>query len=314
MNLLGIILLLVAQAGMAQSYRSIFKPLPNPVVAKTAAEKAKLKLGQMLFHETKLSIDGKISCNSCHALDNYGVDGEQFSTGFKNQKGGRNSPTVYNAYLHIAQFWDGRAKDVEEQALGPILNPVEMAMPSAKAVVDVLKKDTRYKNLFTKAFPNQINSLTYKNVGNAIGYFERTLVTPSRFDAYLKGDDKAITPAEKAGLHTFVTTGCIACHIGTGIGGSMYQKLGLVKPYQTKDLGRFEVTKNEADKYFFKVPSLRNVAKTAPYLHDGSLKTLDQTVRVMAEYQLGRKLDDKKVTEIVTFLNALTADKKTLAH
>jgi cytochrome c peroxidase len=174
-------------------------------------------------------------------------------------------------------------------------------------VIERLKKDKNYPKEFAAAFPGEKDPMSYANVGNAIGAFERTLITPSRFDQFLKGDDNALTPEEKKGAQAFVQTGCIACHNGATLGGMMFQKLGLVKPYPTKDMGRFEVTKNEVDKMMFKVPSLRNVAKTGPYFHDGSVKTLEEAVSQMAEYQLGKKLTPEQVTEIVTFLNSLTA-------
>jgi cytochrome c peroxidase len=180
-------------------------------------------------------------------------------------------------------------------------------MPSEAVVIQRLKKDKSYPKEFAAAFPSDKEPISYANVGNAIGAFERTLITPSRFDQFLKGDDNALTPEEKKGAQAFVQTGCIACHNGATLGGMMFQKLGLVKPYPTKDMGRFEVTKNEADKMMFKVPSLRNVAKTGPYFHDGSVKTLEEAVSQMAEYQLGKQLTPDQVKEIVTFLNSLTA-------
>jgi cytochrome c peroxidase len=234
------------------------------------------------------------------------VDNEPTSPGHEGKRGGRNSPSSFNAALHIAQFWDGRAKDVEAQALGPILNPIEMGMESDAKVIEKLKKDPKTVAAFKAAFPGESDPLTYKNIGEAIGAFERTLITPSRFDAYLKGDDNALTAAEKAGGKLFVQTGCTACHMGSTLGGQMYQKLGLVKDYPTKDMGRFEVTKLEADKKMFKVPSLRNVAKTGPYFHDGSVKTLEEAVSQMAEYQLGKNLSKDEVASVVTFLNTLT--------
>ncbi len=267
---------------------------------------AKINLGRKLYYETKLSKAGDISCNSCHDLTRFGVDGEPTSPGHKGQRGARNSPTVYNAALHFVQFWDGRAANVEEQAKGPILNPVEMAMPSEGTVVSRLAKDREYRELFVKAFPGVKKPITYNNVARAIGAFERRLVTPSRFDAYLAGDTKALSRAERKGLKTFMDTGCIACHNGSAIGGGMYQKLGLVRPFETKDHGRADVTKAAADEKVFKVPALRNIAETAPYFHDGSVKTLDEAVRLMAAHQLGKDLKDKEVQSIVTFLQALT--------
>ncbi len=290
------------------SWKAAFAPLPdtapsaeNPITAE------KVALGKKLYLDTRLSKDETLSCNSCHNLKTFGVDNEPTSPGHKGQRGGRNSPSSFNAALHASQFWDGRAATVEKQALGPILNPGEMAMPSEAVVIERLKQDKDYPKQFAAAFPGEKDPMSYANVGNAIGAFERTLITPSRFDQFLKGDDNALTPEEKKGAQAFVQTGCIACHNGATLGGMMFQKLGLVKPYPTKDMGRFEVTKNESDKMMFKVPSLRNVAKTGPYFHDGSVKTLEESVSQMAEYQLGKQLTPEQVTEIVTFLNSLTA-------
>ena len=290
------------------SWKAAFAPLPevadskeNPITAE------KVALGKKLYLDTRLSKDETLSCNSCHNLKTFGVDNEPTSPGHKGQRGGRNSPSSFNAALHASQFWDGRAATVEKQALGPILNPGEMAMPSEAAVIERLKKDKAYPKEFAAAFPGDKAPISYANVGNAIGAFERTLITPSRFDAFLKGDDNALTPEEKKGAQAFVQTGCVACHNGATLGGMMFQKLGLVKPYPTKDMGRFEVTKNESDKMMFKVPSLRNVAKTGPYFHDGSVKTLEEAVSKMAEYQLGKQLTPEQVKEIVTFLDSLTA-------
>jgi cytochrome c peroxidase len=268
----------------------------------------KIKLGRMLYFDTRLSKNHDVSCNSCHQLDRYGVDNEPTSPGHKGQRGGRNSPTVYNASLHIAQFWDGRAKDVEEQAGGPVLNPIEMAMPSEEAVLAVLNSIDGYRKLFNASFPveNGESAVSYANMANAIGAFERKLMTPSAFDAFLEGDDSALTDKEVAGLETFMDTGCITCHAGPTIGGQMFQKLGLVKPYGTEDAGRFEVTGNEADRGVFKVPSMRNVAQTAPYFHDGSIETLDNAIRMMAEHQLGKTLAPDEVTSIRVFLGSLT--------
>jgi cytochrome c peroxidase len=289
------------------SWKAVFAPLPDSAAtAEHPTTSERVALGRSLYLDTRLSKNNKMSCNSCHNLSTFGVDNEPTSPGHEGKRGGRNSPTSFNAALHVAQFWDGRAKDVEAQALGPILNPVEMGMASEQQVVDRLKADPKTVEAFTKAFPGEAEPLTYANVGKAIGAFERTLITPSRFDAYLKGDEKALSAAEVEGAKLFVQTGCTACHMGATLGGQMYQKLGLVKEYDTKDLGRFEVTKNEADKKFFKVPSLRNVAKTGPYFHDGSIKTLDQAVSIMAEYQLGKQLSNDQVTSIVTFLGSLT--------
>jgi cytochrome c peroxidase len=291
----------------AQTPNTMFAPLPTQADnAQNPITEAKVKLGKKLYFETKLSNANDISCNSCHGLNSYGVDNKQFSSGHKGQLGDRNSPSVYNSALHASQFWDGRAKDVEEQALGPIMNPVEMAMGAEADVIGRLKADPEYPALFKSAFPDETDPVTFANIGKAIGAFERTLQTPSRFDDFLKGNDKALTEQEKKGLETFKTVGCTTCHFGDTVGGKMFQKLGLVKPYPTTDTGRFKVTNNEFEKYFFKVPSLRNVEKTAPYFHDGSIKTLDEAVKLMAEYQLGKTLTDEQTADIVAFLKSLT--------
>lgn len=288
-----------------------FAPLPEQVVdPNNPITPEKVVLGKKLFFETKLSLGQDISCNSCHNLDSFGVDNKPTSPGHKGQLGNRNSPSVYNAALHFAQFWDGRAANVEEQALGPVLNPKEMAMPKEEVVMERLQSEPEYVSMFIAAFPGEEKSLTFKNMGRAIGAFERTLLTPSRFDKYLAGDEAVLSAQEKKGLETFVSVGCTACHSGVGVGGGMFQKLGLVKPFETKDEGRFEVTKNPADKYFFKVPSLRNIVKTGPYFHDGSVKTLEEAVRLMGEHQLGRKLSNEQIADIIAFLGTLTGEVK----
>lgn len=274
----------------------------NPVT------EAKIDLGRMLYFDKRLSIDNDVSCNSCHQLDKFGVDNEKTSKGHKGQRGDRNSPTVYNAAFHFVQFWDGRAADVEAQAKGPILNPVEMAMPSEPEVVARLEAVEGYREAFAAAFPGEEKPINYDNLARAIGAFERKLVTPSPFDAFLAGDDKALTTEQQEGLAVFLDTGCTVCHSGTVLGGQMYQKLGLVKPYPTDDPGRAKVSGNEAERGFFKVPSLRNVEKTAPYFHDGSVATLEQASRLMAEHQLGRTLPDTDVTKLVAFLASLTGE------
>ncbi|HVJ91132.1 MAG TPA: cytochrome-c peroxidase [Labilithrix sp.] len=267
-------------------------------------------LGKELYFDARLSKNQDISCNSCHQLDTYGVDNKPTSPGHKGQLGGRNSPTVYNAALHGAQFWDGRAKDVEAQALGPILNPVEMAMKDEAAVLAVIRSIPEYVASFKKAFPTDKEPVTYVNLGKAIGAFERTLVTPSRFDKYVAGDDSALTEDERAGLAKFLDVGCNTCHTGAAVGGRDFKKLGQAKPWPTeiKDNGRFDVTKDPADKHLFKVPSLRNIEKTGPYFHDGSVTTLDEAVRLMALHQLGKELSPADVSSIVTFLKSLTGE------
>ncbi len=290
---------------------SAFKALPAHMNLKADAFTAlRVDLGRRLYFDKRLSKNHDISCNSCHGLDTFGVDGEQFSLGHKKQRGGRNSPSVYNAAGHLAQFWDGRAPSVEEQAKGPVLNPVEMAMASEGAVLKVLKSIPGYVKAFKAAFPNDAHGgLSYDNMGVAIGAFERKLLTPSPWDKYIEGQADALTDTQKKGLRDFLETGCHACHNGAYMGGSSYQKLGALTPWPNQaDQGRFGLSKNPADKMMFKVASLRNVAKTAPYFHDGSVKELSEAVRLMAEHQLGQKLSAEKNARIVSFLNALTGE------
>jgi len=287
--------------------RALFQPLKAPAAPK-GVEEAKALLGQQLFHDKRLSKNHDISCDSCHTLTRHGVDGEPTSLGHRGQRGGRNSPTVLNAAGHIAQFWDGRAPDVEAQAKGPVLNPVEMAMPSEEVVLATLRSMPEYVSAFKRAFPSAADPVTYDNFGAAVGAFERQLVTPGRFDAFLAGNDAALSAAEREGLDLFVSVGCAGCHSGALLGGGMYQKVGLVKPWPRQgDQGRFALTGQEADKMVFKVPSLRNIERTAPYFHDGQTATLEEAVRLMAEHQLGRALEAPQVSALVTFLKALTA-------
>lgn len=293
-----------------QALLAAFAPLPEVMASPSnPITEEKVALGRMLYYDHRFSVAQGLSCNSCHLLDQYGVDNQPTSEGHKKQRGDRNAPSVYNAAGHIAQFWDGRSPDVEDQAKGPVTNPVEMAMPSPDLVLEVLRSMPGYVAAFEKAFPGEADPVTFDNFGKAIGAFERKLVTPSRWDAFLKGDQGALTPEEKQGFNTFAQSGCITCHSGAYLGGHMYQKVGLVKPWpDLKDEGRAKATGNEADKYFFKVPSLRNVAKTGPYFHDGSVADLGTAVKMMAEYQLGRQLTDEQVKSIVTFLGALTGE------
>lgn len=298
--------------------KSFFSPLPK--IADNPENKVtpeKVKLGKMLYFDPRLSKSGFISCNSCHNISTYGVDNLPTSIGHKWQIGPRNAPTTLNAALHIAQFWDGREKDVEAQAKGPIINPKEKASPSPEFVVDRIKSIPEYVELFKKAFPEEKGAITYDNITKAIAAFERTLITPSRFDKFLQGDTKALTKEEKEGLKLFIDVGCITCHRGPAVGGEMYQKFGLVKPYYEVikysdpskiDKGRYEITKNEGDMYVFKVPSLRNVSRTYPYFHDGSVWDLKEAVSIMAEIQLGRKLEPDQIDKIVSFLKALDGD------
>lgn len=295
---------------ISDSFLMMFRPLPTEAPSsENELTEAKINLGRMLYYETRLSKGEKLSCNSCHMLDKYGQDNLPFSPGHEGKVGGRSSPSTYNAALHIAQFWDGRAPSVEEQAKGPVLNPGEMGMPSADFVVEVLKSIPGYVEAFKAAFPGEADPITYNNFGKAVGAFERKLVTPSRWDDFLKGNKEALTAEETKGFETFAKAGCVTCHNGPAVGGMMYQKLGLVKAWpDLKDQGRFEATKVETDKFYFKVPSLRNITETGPYLHDGSVKTLEEMVSKMGEYQLGKSLTPEEVTSIVTFLKSLKGE------
>jgi cytochrome c peroxidase len=287
-----------------------FAPLPAAIASQTnPITAAKVNLGRMLYYERRLSRNQKISCNTCHDLEKYGVDGQRVSDGFKGQKGTRNAPTVYNAAGHFVQFWDGRARDVEEQATGPIMNPVEMAMPSQRQVLAVLKSMPGYVDAFRKAFPGQDDPVTIQNMALAIGAFERGLVTPSRWDRFLEGDQNALTDAEKAGFNTFIQAGCQTCHSGAYLGGQTYCKLGAARPYpDISDVGRQQVTRQQDDRMVFKVPSLRNVEKTSPYFHNGKVENLSEAVKEMGEYQLGRDLRKDEVGSILVFLRALTGE------
>lgn len=268
-------------------------------------------LGRMLWFDTRLSQDRDLSCDSCHTLSAYGVDGRVTSTGHRGQQGRRNAPTVYNAAEHFTMFWDGRARDVEAQATGPILNPGEMAM-TAPEVVARLRRVPAYVRQFGEAFPEARDPLTITNVGRAIAAFERGLTTRSRWDDFLNGQSDALTPAEQEGLRVFLNVGCMGCHTGPQIGASMYQVAGVVEAWPNqRDLGRFEVTQVVTDRMVFKVPTLRNIARTAPYFHDGSAATLPDAVRAMGRHQLGIQLGDGEVRSIVTFLNALTGELPT---
>ena len=302
-------------AGLQAKSTTFFGELPAsaPNEANPSTE-AKILLGHTLYFDNRLSKEENISCNSCHNLATYGVDNLPTSPGDDGTLGDRNSPTVLNAALHIAQFWDGREPDVEAQAGGPVLNPVEMAMPNEAFVMERLKGIVGYKELFSNAYPDEKDPYTYQNLKNAIGVFERELITPSRFDIYQGGDASALTSSEQKGLQTFIDQGCITCHMGNLFGGSMYQKMGLFGNYaevidsEKDDLGKFTITQKENDKYMFKVPSLRNIVKTAPYFHDGGVESLSESVKIMAKLQLNKDLTDEQVVEISTFLKTLTGE------
>lgn len=266
-----------------------------------------IKLGEKLFFETRLSQNNSMSCNTCHRVDGNlgGVDNEPTSPGAFGKRGGRNSPTVLNAGFQFAQFWDGRAEDLAAQAKGPILNPIEMAMASDKDVLDRIKSFAEYRPMFEQAFPKEKERVTYDNIAQAIAAFERTLITRDRFDDFQNGYH-SLNEQELRGLETFLNAGCTTCHNGPVLGGNAYHKLGLVNAYETSDMGRHDVTKEESDKQKFKVPMLRNIELTGPYFHDGKQATLEEAVKSMAWLQLGKELTDAEVKDITAFLKTLT--------
>jgi cytochrome c peroxidase len=299
-----------AAASVDRARLALFAPLPESMAAEgRETTPAKVQLGRMLYFDKRLSKNHDISCNSCHQLDKYGVDGEATSPGHRGQRGNRNSPTVYNAGGHLAQFWDGRAADLEAQAGGPVLNPVEMAMADEGQVLATLRSMPGYVEAFAKAFPGDSEPLTYATMTMAIGAFERTLVTPGRWDQFLAGDDAALSAGELKGLDVFLDAGCTVCHSGAYMGGAMFQKVGLVKPWPSQsDRGRGALTGDAADDGMFKVPSLRNIEHTGPYFHDGSVADLGEAVSMMAEYQLGKQLTGEEVASLVEFLGALSGE------
>nr|VFK41775.1 MAG: cytochrome c peroxidase [Candidatus Kentron sp. SD]VFK49118.1 MAG: cytochrome c peroxidase [Candidatus Kentron sp. SD]VFK80120.1 MAG: cytochrome c peroxidase [Candidatus Kentron sp. SD] len=269
----------------------------------------KVELGKKLYFDPRLSKSGFISCNSCHNLSRGGTDNLKTSIGHRWHRGPINAPTVLNAEMNIAQFWDGRAADLKEQAGGPIANPGEMASSHA-LVVRILASIPGYVAEFEKVFG--ADKIDIGKVTSAIAEFEKTLVTPnSRFDQWLRGDKKAMTEQESAGYALFKESGCIACHNGSAVGGNSFQKMGVVEPYKTKNAaqGRFDVTGKEADRFVFKVPVLRNVEMTYPYFHDGEAETLAEAVDTMGRVQLGKKFTDRENARIVAFLKTLTGNQ-----
>jgi len=300
-------LLVIAQA--------LFKPLPQIAENKNnPLTPEKVALGKILYYDKRLSKDENVSCNSCHNLETFGVDNLATSPGDEGETGDRNSPTVLNAALHFVQFWDGRSKDVEEQAGGPILNPVEMAIPSEEFLIERLSGIEEYQRLYAEAFPGEENPISYENTQKAIGVFERTLLTPSSFDNYLNGDVNALNIQQKEGLEAFIDQGCTTCHMGVLLGGNMYHKFGIYDDYwkHTKsekiDEGLAGVSGEESQKFMFKVPSLRNVEKTFPYYHDGSIDELKEAIQIMAYTQLNKEFTDKQIDDIGAFLESLTGE------
>jgi cytochrome c peroxidase len=280
---------------------------------------ARVDLGKMLYFEPRLSESHTISCNSCHLIGLGGVDMTETSIGHRWQLGPRNAPTVLNAVFNTAQFWDGRAKDLEEQAGGPLANPIEMGT-TEQHVVEQLKGIPGYAAIFKRAFPEQAEPITFDNVRNAIALFEATLLTPNApFDRYLNGDQTAMTTEQQQGLKLFIEKGCTGCHNGINVGGGTYAPFGVVERpgadfLPPTDKGRFEVTKTVTDEYVFKVPTLRNIALTPPYFHSGKSWDLRQAVAVMGSSQLGIALADSEIDQITSFLEALTGDQPQIVY
>lgn len=302
--------------GLLAKARQHFSAIPStpPTLPNNPATPAKITLGKMLYFDPRLSASHAISCNSCHNVGLGGVDGESTSLGHRWQHGGRNAPTVLNAVFNIAQFWDGRAADLEKQAGGPMVNPVEMASPQAH-VAEQLKAIPGYRAPFAAAFPGEKNPITLANVQKAIAVFEATLITPNApFDRFLKGQANALSLRQLDGLALFIDKGCSSCHNGINIGGGMYAPFGVAeKPggnlLPPGDIGRFAVTNTTSDKYVYKVPTLRNIALTAPYFHTGTAWDLRQAVAVMGTTQLGTQLTSAEIDKITDFLNSLTGDQ-----
>lgn len=313
-----ICLALVAQNAIANQALPDSAPIPsdNPMSVE------KVNLGRMLYFDPRLSLDNTVSCNTCHDATKSGTDNLKVSKGVAGKEGGRNSPTVWNSAFLSVQFWDGRAPTLEEQAKGPLVNPVEMAMENHGVVVERVAKLKGYRDQFDKVFGK--NSVNIDNIAKAIAAYERTLITPnSPFDRHIKGEKSALSAAAKRGWQTFQSAGCIACHSGPMFAGppmptgtGFYQKFPLIPNEEierkhgfTKDPGRYEVTKNEADRNTWRVPSLRNVEITAPYFHNGSVTTLEEAVKIMAKTQLNRELKPNEVSDIVAFLKSLTGKR-----
>jgi cytochrome c peroxidase len=292
-----------------QAFQALPKDMATPEFPITPE---RVELGRALFFESRASVDGTTSCARCHGPSLYGTDGLSKPHGAHDKVNPRNAPTVLNAALQFSAHWRGDRRNVEDQATQALIGPASFGNPDYASAMGRIKGIPGYSELFQKAFPGERDAVTPENWGKAIGSYERTLVTPSRFDQYLSGNAKVLSSAEQRGLRTFMKTGCATCHNGPGVGGGMFQKFGVVEDYWKEtgsseiDKGRFDVTHDEADLYFFKVPSLRNVAMTPPYFHDGAVNTLPEAVRIMAKVQLGNDLAERDIADIVSFLGSLT--------
>ncbi|MFA7004069.1 MAG: cytochrome c peroxidase, partial [Verrucomicrobiia bacterium] len=301
-----------AANGATDGNHPLFASPILPLVAPKGLNPDKVTLGRKLYHDTRLSGDNTLSCASCHDLKKGGTDQAQFSTGIKGQKGGINAPTVFNATHAFVQFWDGRAANLQEQAAGPVANPVEMGA-KWEDVPAKLKGDKEYVDAFAKLYPEGI---TKASITDAIATFEMSLVTVnSRFDQFLLGKADALTADEQDGYRLFLADGCYKCHVGQAMGGESFERFGRHGDYCAErgnptpaDDGRFSVTKKESDRNKFKVPTLRNIALTFPYLHDGSTSDLNKVVKLMDKYQLHADIPDREVELVVKFLKTLTGE------
>src|SRR5216683_7723663 len=302
-------------AALLKQAQEIFQPLPKEMAsAEFPITKERVELGRSLFFDPRLTIDANMSCSSCHQPAFYGTDALPKPMGVKQRAHPRHVPTNLNAGTSFVIHWRGDRTNLEDQVFQALTSPITSGQPDEKAVVDRLARIPGYAPLFKATFPDEPQPMTLRNIAKAVGAYERTLVTPSPFDAYLAGNQEALSPAARAGLAKFINTGCVTCHNGVGVGGGMYQKFGVVEDYwkvtgsEPIDRGRADVTKEPADLYVFRVASLRNVAMTPPYFHDGSVATLPGAVKVMARVQLGVALSDNDTRDIVAFLEALTGE------
>ncbi|MDX1352129.1 MAG: cytochrome c peroxidase [Thiomicrorhabdus sp.] len=287
------------------------EPIP-PIPEKVHINPSKVLIGEKLFHDSMLSSDKTISCASCHDLKKGGTDQSQFSVGVNSLKGLINTPTVFNAGFNFKQFWDGRANDLKTQAQGPLFAKHEMGNSNWHDILNYLNASKEYRLLFKRIYPMPITKETFLD---ALGEYGKSLITPnSRFDQYLKGDNFALNSLELEGYHLFKTRGCISCHQGVNMGGNMFQKAGIFEAISDEQSvswdGRYTVTQDDADKGLFKVPTLRNIALTPPYFHDGSAKTLEDSVTIMGRAQLGTELSADEINKIVAFLKSLTGEYK----
>lgn len=320
MALFSLVAVLATNTAAAYDWQALPDVAPAPADNPTTPEK--VELGRMLYFDPRFSETGTVSCNSCHNLMLGGDDNRPVSMGVHGKTGGRSSPTVWNSAFASSQFWDGRADTLEDQAKGPVVNPVEMGMSDLEKAMDRVRAIPGYQPYFVKAFGKQ-DPMTVDNAAKAVAAFERTMITPgSPYDRFVKGDKSALSEQQQRGMQTFADIGCVGCHSGAAFSGpampagsGFFMKFptfadsDYVEKYDlTKDKGRFDVTGKDADMHLFKVPTLRNIALTAPYFHNGSVKTLDEAVKVMAKTQLNQTLSDKQVEDVVAFLNGLTGE------